>query len=69
MNSISDYYGYFVGMLWVIVGGALILIAGFQIGAAVAHNDQMTHDHRMECIQNGGNIEYEVNVGTICKKD
>lgn len=65
----SNYYGYFVGLVWFVMVSAVVLIAGYQIGESVAHIDQQTHNQRMECIKHGGQIEYEINVGTICKKD
>lgn len=55
-------------MLTIALIGALILVGGYMIGSATAHNNRVESDRQIECIEHGGRMEYISNAGLICKK-
>lgn len=48
--------------------GAIILIGGWMIGSANAHNNRVEHEREIECIEHGGRMEYIDRSTLICKK-
>jgi hypothetical protein len=57
--------------LWGVLIFGFILTAGWFIGSAIAHSNQVEHDRQITCIKEGGHMDYVMSRNSsdlICRK-
>lgn len=64
----SEALGSFFIVLGIAVVLTFVLIAGSMIGSAAAYDNQADRNFQIQCIDQGGHMEYVTNVGKVCKK-